>query len=218
MTEPLPRAVQGLLRDEARRGRISFHPTNDALKVIWPELTKLLAPSTDEGAPSGATEDLKRTRPAVLGYDLALKAMREGLTVRIKPSLHRGAIEGVPISVEDDYCLLDVSGCGTGDPSCRICWNELDRFQILPGDDSTPEIKRWTLKGRRAGAPGMEWDAIEVDAGEFPIPHGKSVEVVEASKYDEAVGHLEEVEKRLATAQEELEAAPLPDDEKDGDS
>lgn len=78
-----------------------------------------------------------------LGFDLASRAMRDGRTIRAKLSLHRGDVEGTVISVEDDYCLLDISGIGSGDPSRRLYWNELDGFEILPGESEQGGDEDW---------------------------------------------------------------------------
>jgi hypothetical protein len=36
----VPEAIRELLREEARRGRISFHPAADALEILYPQLRK----------------------------------------------------------------------------------------------------------------------------------------------------------------------------------
>jgi NTP pyrophosphatase (non-canonical NTP hydrolase) len=87
---------------------------------------------------SQSSSEVGEGRAPRLGYDLAKKAMRDGRRIRAKLSCDRGHVEGSVISVEDRYCLLDLSGIDSGKPSRRVCWAELDGCEILPASPSTP--------------------------------------------------------------------------------
>jgi hypothetical protein len=97
-----------------------------------------------------------------LGYELASEALKDGR--RVQARLSGGdEIEGTVVSVEDEYCIIDTSPEGLGNPTYfyRALWLGLDRFEILPADRvprcGSPNINRLRRIAAAVAANAPDW-------------------------------------------------------------